>query len=85
MLMVHANLDGSTEAYSYERLDRARFEALYRGCAKLPAGWYPLTGDRSCCLSPQEALTLGLIDSIDASARTRGQSTAGDRRPSPAS
>jgi len=64
ILMVHANLDDSSEEYSFDRLARARYENLWRQTARLPESWFPMTADESYYLSAQEALELGLIDEI---------------------
>ncbi len=64
LLMVHANLDNSTAPYSYDRLDRARYETLWRDHAALPAGWFPMTSDRTYYLTPRQALEFKVIDKV---------------------
>ncbi len=64
VIMVHTNLDDSSEPYTYDRLDRARYEKLWRGTASLPEEWFPMTDDGRYYLSPKEAVVLGVIDEI---------------------
>lgn len=64
ILMVHANLDDSTEEYSFERIDRARYENVWRQVTELPESWFPMTEDRSYYLTAQEALRFGVVDEV---------------------
>lgn len=64
LVMVHANLDDSSEPYSFERLALKRFHRLYQEKAHLPDDWYPLTGEDTYYLSPDEAKGFGLVDVI---------------------
>lgn len=65
VLMIHANLeDDSGEEWSLPRLARDRYERVYKETTTLPPNWYPMTGDKSYYLSPQEALKFHLVDEI---------------------
>ena len=63
-IVLHFNRDTDNDNYSIEKINRVRFENLYKTRSKLPADWYPLTGDRRLHLNAQEALSLGIIDSV---------------------
>jgi len=77
LIMVHANLDDSTEPFSYDRLDRARYERLWREHAELPVDWFPMTRDVSYFLSAEEALDYGIIDRIAGVPSSRETRAAG--------
>jgi ATP-dependent Clp protease protease subunit len=64
ILMVHANLEDSSEPFSYDRIDRARYEKLWRDHGRLPDDWFPMTGDEAYYLTPRDALEYGIIDRI---------------------
>lgn len=64
ILMVHANLEDSVKPHSYERIDKARYEKLWRDHSKLPGNWFPMTSDKAYYLTPQEALEYAVIDKI---------------------
>jgi len=71
IIMVHANLEQSNEAYSYDRIGTARYERLFRETASLPESWFPMTDrDDTYYLSPAEAAEFGLIDEIVAPVAT---------------
>jgi len=85
VLMIHANLEDSKDPDSSEHLERERYERVYREWARLPADWYPMTGNRERYLSPKQALAFHLVDDIvpvwnrqDARER-RSTSAAGER------
>ncbi len=64
LLMVHANLDPPPADGTWESLEQARYEALWRQVATLPEAWYPMTFDRTHYLGPEDALRYGLVDDI---------------------
>ena len=64
LLMVHANLEDPPEDGTWESLEQARYEALWRKVATLPAEWFPMTRDRAHYLGPEEAVRLGLVDEV---------------------
>jgi len=63
-IALHFNRDDDDDSYSMEKINRERFERLFKERTKLPSEWYPLTGDRSLHLTANEALRLGVIDTI---------------------
>jgi len=65
ILSVHANSDEGGDALSYERLSRERLERHFRQNATLPPEWFPLTGDKTYYLTPEEAVKYGLVDRIE--------------------
>lgn len=64
LLMVHANLDDPPADGTWESLEQARYETLWRRVATLPEDWYPMTFDRTHYLGPEDALGYGLVDEI---------------------
>jgi ATP-dependent protease ClpP protease subunit len=64
ILMIHTNLDDSTDAYSYPPLARERYERVYRNTTSLPSSWYPMTDDSQHYLSPKQALEFRIVDEI---------------------
>ena len=63
IVMVHANLsDPKDDRPAALRL--RRFQNLWRTYAKLPEGWYPMTGENTYYLSPEEAVEYGIADAI---------------------
>lgn len=63
-IVLHFNRDDSDDIYSAEKINRERFEQLYRTRSRIPNDWYPLTGNRQLHLTAKEALSLGIIDEI---------------------
>jgi len=63
-IVLHFNRETDSDNYSVEKINRVRFENLYKKRSRIPADWYPLTGDRRLHLNAQEALSLGIIDSV---------------------
>jgi ATP-dependent Clp protease protease subunit len=64
ILMVHTNMADSSEPFSYERLEKARYERIFRETADLPDDWYPMTSGNAYYVTAEEALELGMIDEI---------------------
>jgi len=64
LLMVHANLDDPSDDGTWESLEQARYEALWRRVANLPEEWYPMTFDRTHYLGPDDAVRYGLVDEV---------------------
>jgi ATP-dependent Clp protease protease subunit len=64
IIMVHANVEESSEAFSFERHARERYERLWSEQADLPDEWFPMTQDTMYYLSAEEALRFGIIDEI---------------------
>jgi ATP-dependent Clp protease protease subunit len=64
ILMVHTNLDDSSQPFSYERLEKDRYERLWKETADLPDDWFPMTTDSAYYVTAAEALELGIIDEI---------------------
>jgi ATP-dependent Clp protease, protease subunit len=64
VLMIHTNLEESTEAGSFEQLAQERYERVYRERTTLPSDWYPMTDGKSHYVGPKEALEFHLIDEI---------------------
>jgi len=64
IIMIHANASDSLEEYSYERLDRKRYESVWRRTATLPREWFPMTADDSYYLSAEEAARFNVVDEI---------------------
>jgi ATP-dependent Clp protease protease subunit len=64
VLMIHTNMDDSSEAQSYERLSRERYERVFRETTKLPADWYPMTNNQERYLDPKLALEYQLVDEV---------------------
>ncbi len=63
-IVPHFNRDEEVEPYSQEKLNRQRFERLWRERTTIPEEWYPLTGDRLYNLTAQQALEFGIVDDI---------------------
>jgi len=64
LFMLHANVDDSTEPFSYERLNRSRYEKIWREHSSVPDEWFPMTRDEAYYFSAEEALAFGVIDEI---------------------
>ncbi len=64
IISIHASSGDDQEFYSYDRVGRRRYEEAFRDRAELPDDWYPLTGDRSYYLTPEQALEMDLVDAI---------------------
>ena len=64
IIMVHANEEESSEAFSFERHARERYERVWSERARLPDEWFPMTQGTMYYLSVEEALELGIIDEI---------------------
>jgi ATP-dependent Clp protease protease subunit len=64
LLMVHANLDEPSHDGTWESLEQARYERLWRRVATLPEEWYPMTFDRTHYLGPDDAVRYGLVDEV---------------------
>lgn len=63
-IVLHFNRDDDNDIYSVEKINRERFEQLYRTKSRIPSDWYPLTGNRRLHLTAKEALSLGIVDEI---------------------
>jgi ATP-dependent Clp protease protease subunit len=64
ILMVHTNSVDSDEPFSYEALDKARDEKLWREHSSLPENWYPMTQAKEYYLTPEQALSFEIIDEV---------------------
>lgn len=64
LLMVHANVEDSADAFSSGQLGVERETRFWTARARLPKDWFPLTSDTSYYLSPEQALEYGIIDEI---------------------
>jgi ATP-dependent Clp protease protease subunit len=66
-ISIHDNIAGpeeDDEAYSENRIDRAKELAFWKRVAKLPEDWFKGGKDEMYHLDPQQALEFGLIDVI---------------------
>ncbi|MEH6824981.1 MAG: ATP-dependent Clp protease proteolytic subunit [Motiliproteus sp.] len=68
-IVPHFNRDEEVEPYSQEKLNRERFERLWRERTTIPEEWYPLIGDRLYNLTANEALEFGIVDDISTTPR----------------
>src|SRR5262245_585631 len=64
VLMIHTNLDDSSEPDSLERLSQERYERVYREKTRLPVDWYPMTDDKEHYLNPKQALQYHVVDDV---------------------
>ncbi len=64
IVMIHSSLEDSTEEYSSDALELARYENVWRKTAELPASWYPMTSDKEYYLTAKQALELKVIDEV---------------------
>jgi len=81
IIMIHANLDKSSDSHSYPSLAQDRYEEVWKSNASLPSSWYPMTNDEEHYLSPKEALEFHVVDEIVPVGRTkslRGRRAAED-------
>jgi ATP-dependent Clp protease protease subunit len=64
IIMVHTNLDDSSEEFSYDRLALTRYENVWKKTADLPDSWYPMTSEKRLYLNAEEARNFKVIDEI---------------------
>jgi ATP-dependent Clp protease protease subunit len=70
ILSIHANSAEGEAALSYERISRERFTRHFEQHAALPREWFPLIGDKSYYLTPEEAVKHRLIDRVASPVRS---------------
>lgn len=64
MIMVHVVEEEDEDPLSFGYQSRRRSEEFWRRHARLPAQWYPMTGDVEYYLDAGQALKYGIIDEI---------------------
>ncbi len=64
VLMLHANLEEPDGSDDWTVLEQHRVEGLWRQHSRVPAEWYPMTGDASYYMTAEQALGWGVIDEI---------------------
>lgn len=72
VIMVHVNLESSEDPYTFGRIDTERYESFWKRNADLPGDWYPMSGDKSYYLTPEEAARFGVIDEVVPAPKRRG-------------
>ncbi len=64
ILMVHTNVDESSEEYSYDKIYTEWYESIFKDNCELPKNWFPMTDDKSYYFGADEALKFKIIDKI---------------------
>jgi ATP-dependent protease ClpP protease subunit len=64
VVSLHFNEEDGGDAWSDDRIGRERDDAFWRSRAKLPAEFFPVTGDKEFNLPAAEAVRYGIADEV---------------------
>lgn len=64
IIMVHCNVDSTTEEYSHENNYKILYEGYWKNNTELPSEWYPMIYDKSYYLNTDQAMKYKIIDEV---------------------